>query len=846
MNVNTFKKCDLHIHSSSCFSRRFDENSFLEHLLKSDLEVIAITDHNSVDVGLLEKLHSKIQSTDKSIFAGVEVNVKLKQNTIERYELTLGKGSKGDYFHGIIWCSYEDRSSLRDIVDSLFCKEGSITQNDIDDANSGLTSRKSLSRKTDGHAIYLEDLQDELRIIPHFFVFHENKGDRNLSDYLPNSDENRKPLTNNLKYKDSLFYYSQALAVEGGDDSNRYISAGIRDELNHTLAALFFSDAQQLDEIGSKFTWIDFDGDLESLLLAISDPESRIATSDVQKDNPQDNRFHYLESIQFETISPNGTKSSHSIKFSPGLNGVVGSRGSGKSLLAHAIAHKELDSYNELIATDSIKYKVSGSHPRQTPPKYLYLKQGELEEIYKSGEYSAIPFIREQLNEIKGNAQQSLSAASSSIKSLLEYERNAIDAFLQKYTAGYCTMDILDDDPPSGYLVNFPNYTPLSDSATTKKLAQDLEKTLDIASELVSAINKLEARTDIPESSALFEVIRNRISSIQATANSLHADLEAFTEKIAEIDLNWFVLREQLIETFAQEQTKINREQDSAHLDTYKTNMDELSCYFEDLLKLRLHVNSIDYQTTAMQVIMREPIDPVNESIEGEPIVVEIKSSGFKLLNSALSALTTSSYSEQEKLVAQICILSSEPEQVHRLFNGNRIRTIRNAKTSDYVSKYLAALANDLTANWTLEETVYLNGKNLREMSPGMRAEALLKLFLNDRIIKSENLLIILDQPEDNLDTDTISKFLIPRLKRLKTSIQLIVISHSAPIIINGDARSIILCNANGGEIEYSVGTINGREIKEDVSNVLDGGERYLKMRLNKYNFQLGDQHDNH
>ena len=110
MNVNTFKKCDLHIHSSSCFSRRFDENSFLEHLLKSDLEVIAITDHNSVDVGLLEKLHSKIQSTDKSIFAGVEVNVKLKQNTIERYELTLGKGSKGDYFHGIIWCSYEDRS----------------------------------------------------------------------------------------------------------------------------------------------------------------------------------------------------------------------------------------------------------------------------------------------------------------------------------------------------------------------------------------------------------------------------------------------------------------------------------------------------------------------------------------------------------------------------------------------------------------------------------------------------------------------------------------------------------------------------------------------------------------
>ena len=108
---------------------------------------------------------------------------------------------------------------------------------------------------------------------PHFFVPHENK-DKSLSEYLPNRSKK------NLDYKDRLFYYSHAMAVEGGEKSRKYISDGLASELNTTVAAFLFSDAGKIGDIGKKYTWIDFDCDLDSLLLAISDPESRIRTSD--------------------------------------------------------------------------------------------------------------------------------------------------------------------------------------------------------------------------------------------------------------------------------------------------------------------------------------------------------------------------------------------------------------------------------------------------------------------------------------------------------------------------------------------------------------------------------------
>ena len=312
------------------------------------------------------------------------------------------------------------------------------------------------------------------------------------------------------------------------------------------------------------------------------------------------------------------------------------------------------------------------------------------------------------------------------------------------------------------------------------------------------------------------------------------------TLSVAEVEIDWFFSRKNLEKCYAETMSAFNDRQDSSHLSSYNRDKDELAHFFEDLLKLRLELATTDLLISSEQSKMHVPIEPVKENVNKDEIVIDVAYSGFEDFNSAIASLTNGKHRTQELVITSACLVASEPENVRSLFNGTRVRKISSAKPINYLEKFLEVLVKDLTSDATIEETVSLNGIKLEEMSPGMRAEALLKLFLNDKIANRDIMFVILDQPEDNLDTETISKFLIPRLKSLKTQIQIIVISHSAPIVINGDARSLILCSSEDQAITYSIGAINDKGLKEDISEVLDGGERFLKMRLNKYNFQMG------
>lgn len=83
--VQTFKKCDMHVHSSSCESRLYVYEAFEKALLESDLDVIAITDHNSVDVDLINRLSRSLSLKNKTLLAGAELNVKIDEETRRKH-----------------------------------------------------------------------------------------------------------------------------------------------------------------------------------------------------------------------------------------------------------------------------------------------------------------------------------------------------------------------------------------------------------------------------------------------------------------------------------------------------------------------------------------------------------------------------------------------------------------------------------------------------------------------------------------------------------------------------------------------------------------------------------------
>lgn len=837
LSAGTFKKCDMHIHSSSCYSRDYEKSEFFDALTGGDLDVVAVTDHNSVDVKLLSELQGVLAKENKTLIGGVELNVKLHPDTIKQYNLTLGKGSKGEYFHAIVWFSMEDAGAMAQVVTHLFEKRLLAEKGAPSDGKPAIQpqSPKSFSKMTEGKAIFLEEFQKEAAAIPHFFIPHENK-DRSLSSYLPNNCQA------NLDYKNRLFYYSHAMAVEGGSKSRKSISTGMAEELETTVAALFFSDAKTTEEIGSRFTWIDFDGDLESLLLAISDPESRIKTSDEYPELPQTNTGSFLESVSFNTYVSGAVDNSRPItlNFSPGYNGIVGSRGSGKSMLACLLANKGVDTYSRFVDADSVKFKMQDGVPTSNRPKCLYLGQGELEEIYRSGKYEQIPFLDEHISPLKEKARKGSEEAADELKTWLNLGERLLKAFCTKYPNGPLRINHLDAAVPSGITIEGPSL-PARDAPQITKAKNSLNVIDDKLRAASEAIGSIKFNASYPEDNTLFEALEAETRAIQNDMEAVIKRIRRFSDGLGKVDPSWFSRREELVSLFSETLNTANNASGSTTLAQYQKQTKDATAFLYDLLSLRISLKHVDEEAQAAYERMHKPIDPVPLQNGDEPIEISLFYEDDSTYDDKRANLLGASSSKDLQALAEAFLRQADRRRMHKLFDGRKFISYSSRDLGSHYEKYFELAKTTICDAGSLKTQIKIAEKPIDDMSPGTKAQALLKLFLNDSVASGRWAYVVIDQPEDNLDVATIKDFLVDRLKQLKLNVQFFVVSHSAPVIVNGDARTVIVCNNDNNGISYVPGPLNESPIKQSIADVLDGGERYLKMRLNKYNFQVGD-----
>lgn len=829
MDLQTFKKCDMHVHSSSCFSRTFEEEEFVSALIGSDLDVVAITDHNVIDVGLLERLHSEFSRCGKIVFAGVELNLHLKDTTIEMYELEPSKSS--GYFHGIVWCAYEGRAKLQNVIAKLF----------NDGLEAGEVPCKDVSKQRELSKVFLEDLQSELVDVEHFFVPHVGGKDRNIDAYLPNDNGKNK------QYKERLYYYSNAMAVEGGSKSTSVRYSYFGKDFQKALPKLLFSDPHLLvkDEaskrraIGEYYSWIDFDGDSDSLLLAFSDPDSRISISEISPQNPQSNTDNFLEEVTFDLLDEKGKRCAAALSFSPGYNGIIGSRGSGKSMFARILTKAGLSEYEALVDPDSVKYKMRSGLPTSNPPKFLYLGQGELEGIFRDGCYSEVPFLKQLLEPIVTEARESSEKAAQELAGILDAQKNLALAFLDRYDTGPLSLDVLDNKEPAGTLIDMPVARMVNAGDAIKAAGKAYKRAADSIDEAVTTLEheKLEGR--YPESSDLETAFQSFANAKIAVLKGVAEDLKELGVLADGVSKEWFAVRPELGARFNAHLTVCNRQQDSAALARYKRGCENARQCLEDLLLFRVLLRKGDDCVDLLQREMAAPVAPQEIKVKYETIRIKLEFQGAKALSEAQDNLAKGVAREKGDLVARLCLCVADEKRTKGLINGQRVKGA--TKAAQIIRKYFECLRSDICEKNELVESAFLGKKPLSEMSPGMRADALLKLFLQDNIVEGDTVFLVLDQPEDNLDTGTIGGFLIDRIKEMKVRIQLFVVSHSAPVVVNGDARTVIVCRqSKEGAISYERGTINGPDTKKTIAEVLDGGEEYLTMRFNKYNFKVG------
>ena len=107
----------------------------------------------------------------------------------------------------------------------------------------------------------------------------------------------------------------------------------------------------------------------------------------------------------------------------------------------------------------------------------------------------------------------------------------------------------------------------------------------------------------------------------------------------------------------------------------------------------------------------------------------------------------------------------------------------------------------------------------------------LLKIYLATATAKQ---IFIVDQPEDNLDNSFIMNELVPLIREVKKSRQLILSTHNANLVVNADSEQVIVARLDG-DGDYISGSIENQDINKSIKEILEGGEDAFRNRENKY-----------
>lgn len=124
--------------------------------------------------------------------------------------------------------------------------------------------------------------------------------------------------------------------------------------------------------------------------------------------------------------------------------------------------------------------------------------------------------------------------------------------------------------------------------------------------------------------------------------------------------------------------------------------------------------------------------------------------------------------------------------------------------------------------------------QNIQQGSPGQKTAALLAFILS---YGEEPLL--LDQPEDDLDNELIYGLIVEHLRKNKNKRQIIVVTHNANIVVNGDAEMVLPLTVKSGQSFISAPAgIQNRNTREKICDILEGGKQAFEQRYKRIHLE--------
>jgi chromosome segregation protein len=653
-------------------------------------------------------------------------------------------------------------------------------------------------------------------------------------------------------------------------------------------AELEGSDCKSIAEIGKgKHTYIKIGAfTFEAVKFALLDYPNRVGAAVPKQENSN------VKAIAFEGDKLDGRL----INFSPELNTLIGIRGSGKSTILEAMRYvldipfgknaadtdyKEGSVKNALgsggkitlVATDrhGQDYEVRrivGEQPdvyvggklqpginiRETVlHKPIYFGQKDLSNTGQGFENDLVEkLVGDKLADIRqaiaeqrqavveltqrlqklsdvGEKQKEYEAKKQDAEYRLKiFKQHGVEEKLQKQVDfeqdGRTVLDLSNfvtayiqqlDDFIARYTDDFASRA----KYTSKQNAKYFAEVLAIFDRIAKGF--AEVKTVVLQAKAASTELKNKVKEFEALRSTLKEEFAEVARKLSEelkssgvtaIKPDEFLRLRKVIESATQILKALEKEKEQqislqAQLTAALTVLNDQ--WHQEFKLIKQELDKINSQETALQI----EIDYKGDKAAFLRYIKDIFR-GSKLRETTLNELVNS-FADGAGIYREV----------------DRAKTLMGTSAAtfeQYLQENLSAL---LTWQVPNAYSIKYHGKQLKNHSLGQRASALILFVLSQR----ENDLIIIDQPEDDLDNQTIYEDVIKLVRKLKPKTQFIFATHNPNIPVLGDAEQIIACSYTEDSIEPNVGSIDAPALQEAIVSIMEGGSEAFQRRKEIY-----------
>ena len=911
-----WRKWDLHVHlpgtklsDGYIASGQNVIDKFCDELEASDVQVFGITDYFSLDKFFVFKsrFQEKFPSSIKVFFPNIELRLNESVNTAQEeinWHVILPPDVTQDKANEFL------QSLKTELTDSNRRK---FTCAELTEAQyaSATVTRESLTEAVKSVFGEKVERQDHILVI----TAANNDGVRPARGAA-----RKENITDQVdKFSDAYFGGSQNttyfLKTDRLEDPEQRIEAKPVYSCSdaHSFENLSAWLGKELSEEGvsKEVTWIKGNPTFAGLQQTLIEPEERVRIQAVKPDEKE--AYKYISKVKFT-----GTNDfPDEILLNGNLNAIIGSRSSGKSALLAYIAHsinaddtiqrqmtaqeitspekmgpaagKTWQSVNNITCT--VEWAIGGSEDGKViyiPQNYLYSISKRPSEITKKIEpvlfanYQTIKTQYDQtINDVSGSNsiireaasewfsfQGTILATRAEISNL--GDRRVVEAAKNEYQAKIdalkANLSLSEED--------LQLYRQISENVSQKRARQVvIENEIAQISPFYnddpdnpSATNIHPSITFFPALSGLPTTLVDQINTVsESAADQIKVKVG---QKIVSYRATLGQEKDQLTQEIQQITTTnsdlINKVKQNNELNKLVDSSNKQAAIITAIEAKESKITELESKKTEQEVRINAALSSRKQALEqlklsftdadqttsemSYGVEIDYDPKDLDELSEKYDRRENSPYLEQQQI--NISKIKGEVGAfLKHLDSSQKLRANQDKKQAAIAT---LCLTEEIRFNATLEGDK-IGGFTMSSMTPGKQALFALTLILDE---SDDAWPLLVDQPEDDLDSRSMYDYIVPYLIKRKKERQIIMVSHNANLVVGADSEQLIIANRHGEDrknrdsrtFDYLTGALEDSQtkieceytlescgIREHAIEILDGGKEAFEKRKNKY-----------